>query len=233
LGIRSRLLARRGKYADASATAEKLAALEPVNGENLFQAAEGYALCADPKEPASSPAKTAVGDLSLKSESAARAIEFLKQAYAAGYFQYAEKRAKLYEDRNLDAIRSLDNFKTLVAEISRVAALQRPPIFTKWTYRADERGDGGSFEMTESDWVELKNGKVYAHFALTESTNDYVELYDKSRKLWVRLTQTTESYSTDQKNWHAIITGTPVHEGASHSELSRLSPPATDRPKSD
>jgi serine/threonine protein kinase/tetratricopeptide (TPR) repeat protein len=231
LGIRSRVLARRGQHADASATAEKLAALEPINGENLFQAAEGFALCADRKEPAASPTKTAVGEPSLKTENAARAIEFLKQAYAAGYFQYAEKRAKLNEDRNLDAIRSHDDFKKLSAEIARLAAVQRPPIFTKWTYRADERGDGGSFEMTESDWVELKNGKVYAHFALSESTNDYVELYDTSRKLWVRLTRTTESYSIDQKNWHAIVTGTPVHEGASTTNSSRLSSSAIGRPK--
>ena len=37
--------------------------------------------------------------------------------------------------------------------------------------------------MTESEWIELKKGKVYAHFAMTETTSDHVELYDKSRRI--------------------------------------------------
>jgi hypothetical protein len=231
LGIRSRVLARHGKHADASTTAEKLAALAPVDGENLFQAAEAYALCADSKEPPSSPGKPAAGETTFESRSAARAIELLQQAHAAGYFKYPEKRAKLSENHNLDAIRSLDNFKKLVAEISSVPADQRPPNFTKWTYPADERGDPGSFEMGDSDWVELKKGKVYARFMMTETTSDHVELYDRGRRMWVRLSQTNVSYSTDQKKWYPLYEGAPVHDDASQTDSSRLSSSATDRPK--
>jgi serine/threonine protein kinase/Flp pilus assembly protein TadD len=233
LGIRGRALARQGKHSEASATAEKLAVLQPVDGESLFQAAEAYALCAGSKEQGSSAAKPVVGETTDESRSAARAIELLQKTQAAGYFNYPEKRAKLSEDHNLDAIRSLDDFKKLVAEIAPATADQRPPLFTKWTYSADERGDSGSFEMGESSWVELKKGKVYARFTMTATTTDHVELYDKSRKLWVRLSQTNESYSTDQKNWHLLFAGAPVHEEASQTDSSRLSPPATNQPKSE
>jgi serine/threonine protein kinase len=233
LGIRSRVLARQANLAEASATADKLAALEPVDGENLYQAAEAQALCADSTQPESSLAKPEANETALRSRSAVRAIELLKQAHATGYFKYPEQRAKLNEDHNLDAIRSVDGFKKLVAEISSVAPAQRPPIFTRWTYRADERGDPGAFEMGESGWVELKKGKIYAHFTMTESAIDHVELYDKSRKMWVRLTQTTASYSTDQKKWNMLYDGTPVHDDASQTVSCRLSPPATERPKSE
>jgi hypothetical protein len=233
LGTRGRALARQGNVAEASATADKLAALMPVDSENLFQAAEVHALCAGHEESGSSSGKSSTGEETAESQSAARALELLQQADAAGYFKSPEKLAKLSADRNLDAIRSLDDFKKLAAEIPPVTADKRPPLFTKWTYAADERGDPGSFEMEESDWVELKKGKVYARFTITEATTDYVELYDKSRKLWVRLGQTSESYSTDQKNWHRLFAGAPVREQTSPADFSRSPPPALDSPKSD
>jgi tetratricopeptide (TPR) repeat protein len=233
LGIRSRALARHGQHADASTTAEKLAALEPIDGENLFQAAEAFALCADGTKPANSPDNPHASETTIKSHSAARAIELIKQAHVAGYFTYPDKRAKLSEDPNLGAIRGLDDYKKLVADISSVAPNPRPPIFKKWTYRADERGDAGSFEMGDSEWVELKKGKFYARFKLTETTPDFVELYDKSRKMWVRLSQTTASYTTDQKKWFLLYDGTPVREDTSQTVSSQLLPPAADQPKFD
>ncbi len=233
LGIRGRVLARQGKRVDASATADKLAALQPADGDNLFQAAEAYALCADSKECGSSAAKPVEGETTDESRCAARSIELLKQAHAAGYFKNPDKIAKLTEDHNLDAIRPRDDFKKLVAENSLPIADGRPPPFTKWTYSADERGDSGSFELGESGWVELKKGKVYARFTMTATTTDHVELYDRSRRLWVRLSQRNESYSTDRKNWHLLFAGGPVDEEASQTESSRLSPPASDQPKSE
>jgi eukaryotic-like serine/threonine-protein kinase len=119
LGIRSRVLARQGKHADAAATAEKLASLlEPVSGANRFQAAQCYALCAGGVKPASPRAQLSAEEQALQERYAARAVELLKQSHAAGYFKYPDKHAKLDQDRNLDALRARDDFKKLLVEIS-------------------------------------------------------------------------------------------------------------------
>jgi serine/threonine protein kinase/predicted negative regulator of RcsB-dependent stress response len=230
LGIRSRALARRGKHADAAAAAEKLAALEPVSGANLFQAAQAYALCVGGMKPASQQAQLSPEETAQQNRYATRATELLKQSHGAGYFKDPEKRAKLDQDRNLDALRSRDDFKKLLAEIPAALPEKLTPMFTKWAYLADEHGVPGSFEMGDSDWVELKNGKIYSRFKMTGTTAKYVELYDEGRDLWVRLSQTDESFSTDHKQWHRLFKGTPVHDDASKPESSP--PPATDREKS-
>ncbi len=233
LGIRSRVLARRGKHADAAATAEKLAALEPVSGANLFQAAQGYALCVAAMKPASPQAGLSIEEQALQEHYAARAVELLKQSNAAGYFASPEKRARLDRDVNLDALRSRDDFKSLLSEIPAVTPEKLPPPpFTKWAYPADEHGVPGFYHMEDTEWVESKNGKVYAHFKLTGTTADYVELYDESRQTWVRLSQTNESWSTDRKQWHSIFKGAPIQDEAPKTE-TRPSPPAAARPKSE
>ncbi|HEV2971097.1 MAG TPA: tetratricopeptide repeat protein [Pirellulales bacterium] len=234
LGIRSRALARQGKHAEAAATAEKLAALRPVSGENLLQAAQGYALCAGGLKPADSKGQLSADEQALQERYAARAVELLKQSNAAGHFKHSEQRAKLDLDHNLDALRSRDDFKNLLAEIPAAPDEKLPPPrVTKWAYPADEHGVPGSYEMGDSEWVEMKNGKIAARFKMTGSTANYVELYDAGRKLWVRLSQTNESFSTDHKQWHFLFKGKPVHDDVPTTGSSPSSPPATDRPKSD
>ena len=142
--------------------------------------------------------------------------------------------ARLDEDRNLDALRSREDFKKLLTEISGTPAEKLPPpTFTKWTYPADEHGVPGSYEIGDSEWVEMKKGKIYARFKMTGTTANYVELYDAGRRLWVRLSQTNESFSTDHKQWHVLFKGAPVHDGVPKTESSPSAPPTTDRPESE
>ena len=91
LGIRSRVLARQGQHADAAATAERLAALEPISGANLFQAAQGYALSAGSMKPVSPQARLSEEERALREHYAARAVELLKQSHAAGYLKYPDR----------------------------------------------------------------------------------------------------------------------------------------------
>ena len=106
-----------------------------------------------------------------------------------------------------------------------------PASFAKWAYPADEQGLPGYFQRQGSDWVETKNGKVQAHFTMTTATSDYLVLYDPSRKMWLRLSQTDVSWSVDKTNWYFIFHGAPVSEGSPATEANPLPLPATDRSK--
>jgi hypothetical protein len=125
LGIRGRVLARRGKHLDAAAAAEKLAALDAKNGDNFFHAAEVFALCSVGIKPAAPQAELSPDDKARQERYALRAVELLKLANAADSFKDPEDRAELRKDHNLDPLRPRDDFKKLVAEIE--AAGQKKP----------------------------------------------------------------------------------------------------------
>jgi len=105
---RTRVLLRQGKLADAAVTAEKLAALEPLSQSNLYNAACGCALCAG----------AAKADASQAERYAARALELLGQAKAAGFFKTPAKIALLKRVKDLDPLRERADFKEFLAEIA-------------------------------------------------------------------------------------------------------------------
>jgi tetratricopeptide (TPR) repeat protein len=115
LAIRGRALARRGAHADAAATAEKLRAIGPTAGNNLYMAAGVYSLCSAAVASAKLPAVVPADEKQLQERYAARGVELLKQSEAAGYFQDADNRVALQYDHNLDPIRGRDDFKKLLA----------------------------------------------------------------------------------------------------------------------
>ncbi len=138
LAIRGLALARRGQTAGSAATAEKLIALNPKSGDNLFWAADVYALCSaadPPKPPAGNSPET-----QTQGSYAARAVGLLKQAEAVGYFKMADNRVSLQYDHNLDFLRGRDDFKKVLAEIIGPGPSKRsrsPPRLIPW--RAQSR----------------------------------------------------------------------------------------------
>ena len=82
--------------------------------------------------------------------------------------------------------------------------------FHEWSSSADDFGTKNEFRQEGSEWVELKNGNVWAHFTESNRTPDYVELYDAGRNVWVRLTLTDASWSRDQTHWQVTAHGGPV-----------------------
>jgi tetratricopeptide (TPR) repeat protein len=115
LAIRGRALARNEKRLDAAVTAERLAKLEPIVAENLFHAAEAYALCLAAPATAKSP-RPKTEAKPLEDHDGARAMELLNQAKAIGYFKDPAQRAALANDRNLDSLRVRDDFQKLLAD---------------------------------------------------------------------------------------------------------------------
>jgi len=117
-------LAQRGKYADAAATAEKLVALDSTDGDGVYWAAGGYALCSA-AVAAKPPAEVSADEKQLSERYAARAVELLKQTEAAGYFKNANNRIALQYEHNLDALRSRDDFKNLLSEVTPAPATEK------------------------------------------------------------------------------------------------------------
>jgi Flp pilus assembly protein TadD len=145
LAIRGRAQARRGKHADAAATAEKLlegaanlysasgvgmlkgTAQNAQDGDNLTMAAGVYALCSAAVASAKLSAEVSAAERQLQERYAARAMELLKQADAAGYFHVADNRIALQYEHNLDPLRGRDDFKRLLGEVMTQFPASLPP----------------------------------------------------------------------------------------------------------
>ncbi len=116
LAVRAAALARRGKPADAAATADKLADLAPTNGPSLYNAVCGHALAASASEDGAK----------AKEQYAARAVALLGKAHEVGYFKDRKNIERLKSDGDLDALRQRDDFKQLLADLERGAS-PKPP----------------------------------------------------------------------------------------------------------
>jgi hypothetical protein len=60
--------------------------------------------------------------------------------------------------------------------------------FNYWSYDKDEAGNPGYFKKEDDKhWVEMKAGRVWAHFEEVKRTPEYVEMHDANRNLTLRL----------------------------------------------
>ena len=84
--------------------------------------------------------------------------------------------------------------------------------FTRWTYASDETGKSGYFEKRGDEWVEVKDGRVWAHFMESARTAKYVELFDGSRGVAVRLSTTEAVWSRNRSDWLLAAKGSPAAE---------------------
>jgi hypothetical protein len=98
-----------------------VSALDPVNGENLFHAAEAYALCVERLKREISPVDGPAVRTATENRYAVRAVELLKQANGMGYFKDPTHRAAFTENPNVDALRQRADFQKLLGEITPAA----------------------------------------------------------------------------------------------------------------
>jgi hypothetical protein len=96
-----------------------------------------------------------------------------------------------------------------------VKAASEPKLkFTKWVYKPDPRGESvsGYFQQVAGGWEEFQEGRLYSRYQQTDATNDYIELLDTRRHIWVRITTTQASWSRNSKDWIVAHYGAPAGE---------------------
>jgi tetratricopeptide (TPR) repeat protein len=108
-------LTRLGEHVQATAEIETLLVEGHVQGRNLYMFAYLHSLCsaAAANDASLSPAE----QVNLADQYGGRAVELLRKAEAAGYFQDPGRLAHMKEDKDLNAIRSRPDFQSLLADL--------------------------------------------------------------------------------------------------------------------
>jgi tetratricopeptide (TPR) repeat protein len=114
-----------GDHASATAAVKAVTKNPSLVGAALYDAACVYALCC----PAAlrDNRLTAAARQELAGQYAVLALELLRRAAAAGYFETAANRDLFKKDKDLDPIRSRSDFRDLLAQIERKAQASRKP----------------------------------------------------------------------------------------------------------
>jgi len=108
-------LARLGEHVQATTEIEALVAEGHVQGLNLYTFAYVHSLCSTAVaiDARLSPAER----VKLADKYGSRAVELLRKAQSAGYFQAPDRLARMKESKDLDAIRSRPDFQGLLVEL--------------------------------------------------------------------------------------------------------------------
>jgi len=113
---RAGALARRGRPADAAATAEKMRELQPQDGVNLYNVARCYALCIPAVGTGKAPDALTAEEKAARAGYAAQAVKDLRAAADHGF----RDLAKIETDPDLDVLRSDAGYKTFIAELKAI-----------------------------------------------------------------------------------------------------------------
>jgi hypothetical protein len=121
---RAGALARRGRAAEAAATAEKMRQLRPLDAVNLYNVACCYALCV-PAVGMGKPAEALTPEeKASRADYAARAQKDLRAAADHGF----RNLEKIESDPDLDSLRSEAGYRALVAELKALRAWLTVPV---------------------------------------------------------------------------------------------------------
>jgi hypothetical protein len=63
------------------------------------------------------------------------------------------------------------------------------------------------FEKQGGEWVEYADGKIVYRYAHKQSTAEFVEMFDASRNVTVRIYADHDQWSTDMRNWTTSVRG--------------------------
>jgi hypothetical protein len=122
LVIRARALAGRGNHAAAAVTTEKLRALDPEDGPNLYDVACCYALCAAGVAPTKPPDRLTAEEAATRARYVALALKDLAAAVRRGYKDVAHMEA----DADLAALRPEKEYEELVHRLKAATAAAKP-----------------------------------------------------------------------------------------------------------
>lgn len=121
---RAAALARRGRHADAAATAEKLRGLKPDDGANLYNVACCLALCV-PAVGAGKPADALTAEeKAARADYAARAVKELRAASDHGFRDVGQ----IESDPDLNALHGEAGYRALVAELKALRVWLTFPV---------------------------------------------------------------------------------------------------------
>src|SRR5262249_36489885 len=110
------LLADLGEHVQAATEMEALLAEGKVQPVNLYVFAYTYARCsaAAAKDTPLPPAEQE----KLADRYGGRVVELLRQAQTAGYFRDPDRLARMKEQKDFDAVRGREDFKTLLTDLT-------------------------------------------------------------------------------------------------------------------
>ena len=63
------------------------------------------------------------------------------------------------------------------------------------------------FEKHDGEWVEFSDGKIVYRYAHKRTTSEFVEMYDASRNVTVRIYADHDAWSTDLTSWTTSVYG--------------------------
>jgi tetratricopeptide (TPR) repeat protein len=105
LAWRARVLATRGRHAEAARSAEKLAELAAGDADRLFDGAGAFARCAAAVVGGRAPERLTADERALRDWYEGRALALLKRARSAGYFRDPLAAARFGYDPDFAALR--------------------------------------------------------------------------------------------------------------------------------
>jgi hypothetical protein len=118
----SGVLVRRGRHADAAATADHLAE-RAANAVMVYNTASIYSRSVAAVAPGKKPDELKPEERSLRERYGARALALLRQAVKAGF----KDAARVKRDSDLDPIRDRPDFQKLLRELEQKGLPDKPP----------------------------------------------------------------------------------------------------------
>jgi serine/threonine-protein kinase len=115
LMMRGRVLAARGRHADAADAGDRLARLTPAEPLYLYDAACCCSLAVAAVAPGKKPQALTGQERGLRDGYANKAIDYLRKAREAGWFKVLGRVEHARKDPDLDAIRDREGFQQLLA----------------------------------------------------------------------------------------------------------------------
>jgi eukaryotic-like serine/threonine-protein kinase len=122
---RARTLARLGEHARAAAEVEDVARAKPALAFDLYRSAGVYAAAVAACLRDGKPDRQ--GDDALAQRYAARALELLAAAQAAGYFNAPDHLDAFHKDPSFDPLRSRTDFKAWATRLGPTSPMQSGP----------------------------------------------------------------------------------------------------------
>jgi formylglycine-generating enzyme required for sulfatase activity/tRNA A-37 threonylcarbamoyl transferase component Bud32 len=140
-------LARAGDHVAAAAEARQLSENRQLTGDNVYVLARALSISA---------AAVARDDASLSETYAVEAVNLLRRTQRAGWITDAPRLRGLSQDPNLSCLRERDDFRKLVAEEARQAAVLQPILALPAERQPQALADAVQNHAIAQQWPEVR-----------------------------------------------------------------------------
>ena len=139
-------LARAGNHVAAAAEARQLAENRQLSGNHIYAVARVFSISA----------AVARDDATLSETYAEEAVNLLRRSQRAGWFTDARRLRALSEDADLRCLGERDDFRKLVAELPRQAALLQPILALPVGRQPQALADAIQKHVIAQQWPEVR-----------------------------------------------------------------------------